>query len=246
PRRARHVPPRPAAGRRGRGRRRRRAPRGRRDARSAGRASARHDRRRDRRGGRMTTGTALLVGLALLVGHAFFVVAWFAVLSARRSSIEPLAESGNRRARTVLWAMEHVSLMLACAQLGVTVCSIGLGMVAEPAIAHALAAPLAALHVPGALVHPVAFTIALAIVVYLHVVLGEMVPKNLAVSGPDTAVMWFGPPLVWIARAVNPLIVVLNRLANVFVRLGGVEQSDEGASAFKAEQVHSQVDISRL
>ncbi|MBD9698442.1 HlyC/CorC family transporter [Flavimobilis sp. GY10621] len=193
----------------------------------------------------MTTGTALLVGLALLVGNAFFVGAEFAVLSARRSSIEPLAESGNRRARTVLWAMEHVSLMLACAQLGVTVCSIGLGMVAEPAIAHALEAPLAALHVPGALVHPVAFAIALAIVVYLHVVLGEMVPKNLAVSGPDTAVMWFGPPLVWIARAVNPLIVVLNRLANVFVRLGGVEPRDEVASAFTAEQVHSIVEVSR-
>ncbi|MGP7959925.1 hemolysin family protein [Sanguibacter sp. A247] len=193
----------------------------------------------------MSTGTALLIGLALLVGNAFFVGAEFAVLSARRSSIEPLAEAGNRRARTVLWAMEHVSLMLACAQLGVTVCSIGLGMVAEPAIAHALEAPLTAVHVPSALVHPIAFAIALVIVVYLHVVLGEMVPKNLAVSGPDVAVMWFGPPLVWIGRAVRPLIVVLNRLANAFVRLGGVEPRDEVASAFTAEQVHSIVTVSQ-
>jgi len=193
----------------------------------------------------MSTGTALLVGLALLVGNAFFVGAEFAVLSARRSSIEPLAEAGSRRARTVLWAMEHVSLMLACAQLGVTVCSIGLGIVAEPAVAHAVAGPLAALRVPDALVHPVAFALALGVVVYLHVVLGEMVPKNLAVAGPDTAVMWFGPPLVWLGRAVRPVIVVLNRLANLVVRLGGVEPRDEVASAFTAEQVHSILEVSR-
>ena len=84
----------------------------------------------------MSSQIALLVGVLLLAGNAFFVGAEFAILSARRSAIEPLAAAGDRRARTVLWAMEHVSLMLACAQLGVTVCSTSLGVVAEPAIAH--------------------------------------------------------------------------------------------------------------
>ena len=79
----------------------------------------------------MSSTTALLVGLLLLAGNAFFVGAEFAVISARRSAIEPLAAGGDRRAQTVLWAMENVSLMLACAQLGVTVCSTGLGVVAE-------------------------------------------------------------------------------------------------------------------
>lgn len=187
----------------------------------------------------MSSGTALLVGLLLLAGNAFFVGAEFAIISARRSAIEPLAARGNVRARTVLWAMEHVSLMLACAQLGVTVCSTGLGVVAEPALAHLFLTPLAALGLSSSLAHPIAFVGALAIVVYLHVVLGEMVPKNLAVAGPDRAVMWFGPPLVWLGRVVRPIIVGLNWIANHAVRLTGVEPKDEVASAFTAAEVQS-------
>jgi CBS domain containing-hemolysin-like protein len=187
----------------------------------------------------MSTGTALLIGVLLLAGNAFFVGAEFAVISARRSAIEPRAEAGDRRARTALWAMEHVSLMLACAQLGVTVCSTGLGIVAEPALAHLLEVPFHALGVPDALLHPVALVIALAIVVYLHVVLGEMVPKNLAVAGPETAALWFAPPLVLLGRAVRPVIAALNWVANHAVRLAGVEPKEEVASAFTAQEVQS-------
>ena len=193
----------------------------------------------------MSSTTALLVGLLLLAGNAFFVGAEFAVISARRSAIEPLAAQGNRRAQTVLWAMENVSLMLACAQLGVTVCSTGLGVVAEPALAHLVEEPLHALGVSTALAHPIAFVLALAVVVYLHVVLGEMVPKNLAVAGPETAVMWFGPPLVWLGRVLRPVIAVLNWLANHAVRWSGVEPRDEVASAFTAEEVQSIVEHSQ-
>ena len=90
----------------------------------------------------MSSNLALLIAVLLLAGNAFFVGAEFAIISARRSQVEPLAEAGDRRARTVLWAMEHVSLMLACAQLGITVCSTSLGVVAEPAIAHLIEDPL--------------------------------------------------------------------------------------------------------
>jgi CBS domain containing-hemolysin-like protein len=187
---------------------------------------------------------ALLLAVLLLAGNAFFVASEFAVISARRSSVEPLAEAGNRRARTVLWAMEHVSLMLAAAQVGVTICSTSLGVVAEPAIAHVIEAPLDALGVPPSLTHLIAFVIGLAIVVYLHVVLGEMVPKNLAVSGPDRVVLFFGPPLVWFARVLRPVIAALNWLANHAVRLLRVEPRDEVASAFTAQEVHSIVERS--
>jgi CBS domain containing-hemolysin-like protein len=193
----------------------------------------------------MNTGTALLIGLLLLAGNAFFVGAEFAVISARRSQIEPRAEAGERRAQTVLWAMEHVSLMLACAQLGVTVCSTGLGIVAEPALAHLLEGPFETLGVPEQLIHPVALVIALATVVYLHVVLGEMVPKNLAVAGPEAAALWFAPPLVFVARAVRPVITALNWVANHAVRLTGVEPRDEVASAFTAQEVASIVEHSQ-
>ena len=193
----------------------------------------------------MSTSTALLLGVLLLIGNAFFVGAEFAILSARRSSIEPLAEAGDRRARTVIWAMEHVSLMLACAQLGVTVCSVSLGVIAEPAVAHLIEDPLHALGLSPTLTHPIAFVVALSLVVYLHVVLGEMVPKNLAVAGPDRAVMWFGPPLVWIGRVLSPIITALNWLANHILRMFGVDPKDEVASAFTAQEVQSIVEASQ-
>lgn len=193
----------------------------------------------------MNSPTALVLGVLLLAANAFFVGAEFAIISARRSSIEPLAEAGDRRARTVLWAMENVSLMLACAQLGITVCSTSLGVVAEPAIAHLIEDPLHAMGVPDTWTHPIAFVVALLIVVYLHVVLGEMVPKNLAVSGPDRAVLLFGPPLVVVARVVRPVIVGLNWLANHALRAAGVEPKDEVASAFTAQEVQSIVERSQ-
>ncbi len=193
----------------------------------------------------MSAGLAFSLAVLLLAANAFFVGAEFAIISARRSSIEPLARAGNRRAATVLWAMEHVSLMLACAQLGITVCSTSLGVVAEPAIAHLIEAPLESWGVSEQMTHIVAFVVALAIVVYLHVVLGEMVPKNLAVAGPERAVLWFGPPLVWIARVVRPVISGLNWLANHTLRLLGVEPKDEVSSAFTAQEVHSIVERSQ-
>ena len=193
----------------------------------------------------MSSGTALLIAVVLLAANAFFVGAEFAIITARRSSIEPLAAAGNLRAKTVLYAMEHVSLMLACAQLGITVCSTSLGVVAEPAIAHLIEGPLLALGVSASLVHPIAFVVALGIVVYLHVVFGEMVPKNLSVAGPERAVMWFGPPLVFIARIVGPLIGALNWIANHVLRLFGVEPKDEVASAFTAQEVQSIVERSQ-
>jgi CBS domain containing-hemolysin-like protein len=192
----------------------------------------------------MSTGLAVVATVLLLAANAFFVGAEFAVVSARRSAIEPLAE-GSARARTVLWAMEHVSLMLACAQLGITVASVSLGVVAEPALAHLIEGPITAVGLPGSAVHPAAVVIALAVVVYLHVVLGEMVPKNLAVAGPERAALWFAPPLVWLARGLSPVIAALNWLANVVVRMAGLEPKDEVTSAYTVEEVQSIVERSK-
>lgn len=193
----------------------------------------------------MSTGTALLISVLLLVGNAFFVGAEFAVMSVRRSQVEPLAAAGNRRARTVLFALEHVSEMLATAQLGITVCSTGLGALAEPAIAHALHDPFKELGLPPEAAHAVAFVIALLLVVYLHVVAGEMIPKNLAISQPERAALVFGPPLVFVSRLLRPVIWGLNELANVILRLLGVEPKSEVSSAFTAEEVASIVELSQ-
>jgi CBS domain containing-hemolysin-like protein len=190
-------------------------------------------------------GLGIVVGVLLLLGNAFFVGAEFAVISARRSQVEPKAAQGSRAARKTLWAMEHVSLMLACAQLGITVCSLGLGAVAEPALAHLLEVPFSALGVPDNLLHPAAFALALAIVVYLHVVLGEMVPKNLALAGTDRVALVLAPALVTVAKVVSPVIRALNAMANGGLRLMGVDPKNEVSSAYTAEQVHSIVDESQ-
>src|SRR5690606_22585664 len=124
----------------------------------------------------MSDQVALLVAVALLLGNAFFVGAEFAVISVRRTQVEPRAAEGSGAARITLRALENVSLMLAASQLGITMCSLGLGAIAEPAVAHLIEGPLASLGVPEDAVHPIAFAIALSIVVYLHMVLGEMVP----------------------------------------------------------------------
>ena len=188
--------------------------------------------------------TALLIALALLAGNAFFVGAEFALVSARRSQIEPLAAT-RKRARTTLSAMEHVSLMLAGAQLGITVCSLGLGAVAEPAVARLIERPFEALGVTPALVHPVALALALAIVVYFHMVLGEMVPKNVALARPEPAALILGPLLFGIVRVLKPLIWLLNTMANLVLRLARVEPQDEVASAFTAEEVAAMLAESR-
>ena len=193
----------------------------------------------------MSDSTALLAGAVLLLLNAFFVGSEFAVLSARRSQVEPAAEAGSRAAGTALQAMENVSLMLACCQLGITVCSLGLGAIAEPALAHLLEIPFAALGMPEDLLHPVAFAIALGIVVYLHVVIGEMVPKNVAIAMPERTVLVLATPLMWIAKVVKPVIHALNAIANGALRLARVEPKDEVNSTFTVEQVQIMVAESR-
>ncbi len=193
----------------------------------------------------MSDSLGLLVGAALLAANAFFVGAEFALVSARRSQVEPRAQAGSRMARTTLRAMEQVSLMMAGAQLGITVCSLGLGAVAEPALAHLIEPGFEALGLPEQMVHPVAFVLALAVVVALHVVLGEMVPKNIALAGPDRAAIALGPPLLLVVRLLGPVITLLNAVANAVLRALRVEPRDEISSSFTREEVAALVEESR-
>jgi CBS domain containing-hemolysin-like protein len=190
-------------------------------------------------------GWAIVVAIALLAGNAFFVGAEFALIAARRTQIEPRAAEGSRAARLTLRAMERVSLMMAGAQLGITMCSLGLGAIGEPAVAHALEIPLGALGISGALLHTIAFAIALAIIVFLHMVLGEMVPKNIAIAGPERSALVLGPALYGVVTVLKPLVLFLNWLANVVLRAIRIAPRDEVASAFTADEVAAFVAESR-
>ncbi|MFJ2439392.1 MULTISPECIES: hemolysin family protein [unclassified Streptomyces] len=179
----------------------------------------------------------LFVALLTLVVNAFFVAAEFALISVRRSQIEPEAEAGDRRARSVLWGLEHVSALLAAAQLGITLCTLVLGIVAEPALAHLLEPLFDAVGVARGLVHPISFVIALAVATYLHMLLGEMVPKNVALAGPVRTALRFGPPLVAVARALRPVIFTVNAFANTLLRLLRVETKDEVSATFSDDEL---------
>ncbi|MFC5147702.1 hemolysin family protein [Streptomyces aureoversilis] len=179
----------------------------------------------------------LLIGLATLVVNAFFVGAEFALISVRRSQIEPYADRGDRRARSVLWGLRHISALMAAAQLGITLCTLVLGVVAEPAIAHLLEPVFDALGVPHGLVHPVSFVIALAVATYLHMLFGEMVPKNIALAEPVRSALLLGPPLVTLARALRPFVFAINAFANGLLKLLRVEPKDEVAATYSDDQL---------
>ncbi|MCX4834047.1 hemolysin family protein [Streptomyces sp. NBC_00006] len=183
------------------------------------------------------TAIQLLIGLATLFVNAFFVGGEFALISVRRSQIEPYAEEGDRRARSVMWGLEHVSALLAAAQLGITLCTLVLGIVAEPAIAHLLEPAFDAVGVPHGLVHPISFVIALTVATYLHMLLGEMVPKNIALAEPVRSALLLGPPLVAVARALRPVIFAINAFANGLLKLLRVEAKDEVTATFSDDEL---------
>ncbi|MFE7610778.1 MULTISPECIES: hemolysin family protein [Streptomyces] len=191
------------------------------------------------------TALQLFVGLLTLVVNAFFVGAEFALISVRRSQIEPHAESGDRRADSVLWGLQHVSALLAAAQLGITLCTLVLGAVAEPAIAHLLEPVFNAVGMPDVLVHPLSFVIALAVATYLHMLFGEMVPKNVALADPVRSALLLGPPLIALTRALRPVIFAVNKLANSLLKLLRVETKDEVAATFSDDQLAKMVEDSR-
>ncbi|MER7011892.1 hemolysin family protein [Saccharopolyspora sp. NPDC000359] len=185
----------------------------------------------------MSDGSAILLGVALLLLNAFFVGAEFSLLSSRRDRLEALLAQGRTRARIVIGASQDGSLMLTSAQLGITLCSLGLGRLGEPAVAHQLEVPFAALGIPETVTHVVAFAIALAIVVVLHVLIGEMVPKNLAIAEPEKVALWLVPPLVGFVKLARPLIAVFNMVANVVLRLLRVEPKDELDTAYTSSEL---------
>lgn len=180
---------------------------------------------------------ALFVTVLLLIGSGFFVAAEFALVAAKRHRMEKAAAEGQRGARAALAGMRELSLMLAGAQLGITVCTLGLGSVSKPAISHELDPLLHQLGLPSALSYGVAFALAMIVVVFLHMVVGEMAPKSWAIAHPERSAMLLSPPFRGVVAAVRPLIWVLNKVSNGLVRLCRVTPRDELTSVHNREQL---------
>ena len=193
----------------------------------------------------MSDWLAIFLVVVLLLANAFFVGAEFTLISSRRDRLEALLEQGKSRAKIVINASRHVSLMLAGAQLGITICSLLLGRLGEPAVAHRLGAFFELLHIPDVLVHPISFAIALAFITILHVLIGEMVPKNLAIAEPERLALWLVPVHVAWVKLANPFIWLLNFVANSLLRLVKVEPKDELETAYTSGELAELLSESR-
>jgi CBS domain containing-hemolysin-like protein len=165
----------------------------------------------------------LLLMVLLLLANGFFVAAEFAYITARRNVLE---QTPGSSARIAAGLNRDLSLSLTAAQLGITMASLGLGAVAEPAIAHLLEQALDAIPIPGNVIHAIALVIALFIVVFLHMVVGEMAPKNIAISNPERSATMLSHAFRGFIIVFRPLIATLNAISNGVLRLFGVKPAD--------------------
>lgn len=182
--------------------------------------------------------------VVLLAANAFFVGSEFALISAKRAQIEPRAEAGSRPAKITIAAMERVSLLLATAQIGITLCSLLILVIVEPSIHHLLQPVLESFGLSYGVASGISFAIALVIVTFMHVVVGEMVPKNISFSVPDRAALILVPILYFVGMALKPIVGTLNWLANGVLKIMGVKPVDEANSAYTLEQVEGIVEHS--
>jgi putative hemolysin len=167
--------------------------------------------------------------LLLVLGNAFFVAAEYALVTARRSRLMELAESGSRRAKMALRIMDSPVRFIGTVQLGITGFSIALGAVGEPIVEHWIDDPL--------LSTGVAFVIAFAFVTYLHVTLGELVPKAIALTKNESTALWVALPVEAVYIVARPLVWFLQESSNAFTRLFGIEPAPAGIVAHTEEDI---------
>ncbi|MEU7379564.1 MULTISPECIES: hemolysin family protein [unclassified Streptomyces] len=175
----------------------------------------------------------LLLGAAflLILANGFFVAAEFGLVTVERPDAEKAAEEGDRRALRVVESLKELSFQLSGTQLGITITSLVVGMLAEPALAGLLRGPFAAAGVPGGAVSGVAVVVGMLLASAVQMVIGELVPKNWAVSRPLQVARFVAGPQHLFSRLFHPVISALDTVANRLVRALGVEPTEELASA---------------
>jgi magnesium and cobalt exporter, CNNM family len=184
----------------------------------------------------------LAASIALLAANGFFVAAEFALMAARRTRIEELASLGNPTAIMALKSIRELSFMLAGAQLGVTMASLGLGFVAEPAVAHGIESALeGVVELPPGLLHTASFVIALTLIVFFHMVVGEMAPKNIAIAEPEKSALFLAIPMRAYVNLFRPFIYLLNALSNGTLRLLRIEPKDEMLDVHSSQEISSMI-----
>ncbi|MFD1147207.1 hemolysin family protein [Saccharothrix hoggarensis] len=184
----------------------------------------------------MSTSWSLALSLVLLAANAFFVAAEFALMAAKRHRLEEAAHT-SRAARAALAGVRELSLMLAGAQLGITLCTLGLGALAKPAVADVVDPLFRAVGLPAGLSSATAFVISLLLVVFLHMVVGEMAPKSWAISRPERSALLLALPFRAFAHTVRWVLSGLNATTNALLLLLKVQPKDDLAPEHHPDDV---------
>ena len=181
----------------------------------------------------------LSLALLLVFANAFFVAAEFALVGARRTRIESLAEEGNTRARLARIAIRNLDHYISGTQLGITLASLGLGWVGESTLAAIIIQAFDGLPAPWDVIatHTVAGVIAFALITFLHIVLGELAPKSLALLFPETTSLWTAGPLIGFSKIFSPFIAILNGSANLLLRMVGLRPPTEVERVHRPEEI---------
>lgn len=185
----------------------------------------------------------VLITTLLIIGSAFFVMVEFSLMAARRYRLEESART-SRAGRAALRNASDLTLMLAGAQLGITLCTLALGAITKPAVKEALTPLFYSVGLPSGAVSALSFVLALVIVTFLHLVVGEMAPKSFSLAHPEKTAIWLALPMrgfLWLTR---PVLSGLNRAANWLVRKSGATPADEVGAAQDAESLRHLVDHS--
>lgn len=188
----------------------------------------------------------LAVTFVLVLVNGVFVATEFALVGSRRSRLEELAAAGDRRAAGALRSSSDLTMQLAGAQFGVTMASLGIGLFGEKTLGHLLEDLLhGTFGVSEGVASAVGLVVGLAVIVSLHMVLGEMVPKNLALSGPERALLILNGPSRGFLRLFRPVVRLLQASANAGIRAFGVEPREELTSAHTADELAAMLAESR-
>jgi len=180
---------------------------------------------------------ALPLGIFLVFLNGFFVAAEFALVKVRPTQIEPHVKAGDRRAKVADHMVEHLDAYLSATQLGITLASLALGWIGEPAFATVLSPLILKLGGSETMVHTASLTTAFLIITVLHIVLGELAPKSIAIRKPEPTALWVAMPLYIFYKVTYPAIYVLNMAANGLLRLVGIEPVSESELAQDEEEV---------
>ncbi len=179
----------------------------------------------------------ILLVVVLIIATAFFVASEFSIVKVRKSRIESLSQNGDKKADKVLHIIKNLDNYLSACQLGITITSLGLGWLGEPTVDKLLRPVFASFGLPETLSHTVSFAVSFSIITFLHVVLGELAPKTIAIQKAESISLILARPLIWFHRIMYPFIWLLNGSANMFVRLFGYQTTKE------QEEVHSEEEL---